>query len=188
MNIGSDKLDPHTWLDEHGNYLYSYALLRVKNQHIAEDLVQETLLAAIAAKNSFSNKSSLRTWLIGILKHKLVDHFRRQERNVTFKDLTDEDDNFLDSFFAKDHHWREKLNVFENPESAFQQQEFWKVFQQCLSRLKPRQAAVFLAKEIDGMNNQDICKRYSINSTNQWVLMHRARLSLIKCLKINWID
>lgn len=189
MTIKNDSLDTQTWLDEHGDYLFSYALLRVRDRHVAEDLVQETLLAAITAKNNFSNQSTVRTWLTGILKHKLIDHFRRQGREIVIADLIDQDDgDHLDHFFEANGRWIDKPETFPNPESAFQQKQFWKVFQDCLSGLKSRQAEVFLAKEIHGMSNEEICKHFSLNPTNVWVLMHRARLSLHKCLKIHWID
>lgn len=189
MTIKNDSLNTQTWLDAHGDYLFSYALLRVKDTHVAEDLVQETLLAAVTARNTFSNQSTVRTWLTGILKHKLIDHFRRQGREIVIADLIDQDDgDHLDHFFEANGRWIDKPESFPDPESVFQQKQFWKVFQDCLSGLKPRQAEVFLAKEIHGMSNEEICKHFSLNPTNVWVLMHRARLSLHKCLKIHWID
>ena len=182
-------LDTRTWLEEHGDYLFSYALLSVKNTHVAEDLVQETLLAAIAAKNTFRNQSTIRTWLTGILKHKLIDYFRSRGREIIMADLVDQAyEDYLDGFFRTNGLWIDKPEIFSNPELAFQQKEFWNIFQQCLAELKPKQVEVFLAKEIHGMSNEDICKSFSLNPTNVWVLMHRARLSLIKCLKIYWLD
>ncbi len=161
----------------------------MKNTHVAEDLVQDTLLAAITAKNTFRNQSTIRTWLTGILKHKLIDYFRSQGREIIMADLVDQAyEGYLDGFFRANGRWIEKPDTFPSPELAFQQKEFWKIFQQCLSGLKPKQVEVFLAKEIHGMSNEDICKSFSLNSTNVWVLMHRARLSLIKCLKIHWLD
>lgn len=189
MTTKNNDLNAQTWLEEHGDYLFSYALLGVKNTHVAEDLVQETLLAAITAKNTFSNQSTIRTWLIGIMKHKLVDYFRSQGRELIMVDLVDQDnEDSLDSFFRTNGRWIEKPDTFPNPELAFQQKEFWKIFQQCLSGLKPKQVEVFLAKEIHGMSNEDICKDFALSPTNVWVIMHRARLSLNRCLKINWID
>lgn len=189
MTTKNNNLNDQTWLEEHGDYLFSYALLGVKNTHVAEDLVQETLLAALIAKNSFSGQSSIRTWLIGIMKHKLVDYFRSHNREVIMAELVDQDDeDILESFFTTDGRWIEKPDTFPNPELAFQQNEFWNIFQQCLSGLKQKQVEVFLAREIHGMSNEDICKSFSLNLTNIWVLMHRARLSLSKCLKINWMN
>ncbi len=183
------NLNVQTWLEDYGDYLFSYALLKIKNRHQAEDLVQETLLAAITAKNTFSNRSSVKTWLTGILKHKIIDAYRRQGRETAIDDLIDQDgsDN-LDYFFRTNGSWIDKPDVFSNPESALQQEEFYQVFQQCLSGLKPRQADVFIAKEIYGMSNKDICKDFSLSSTNVWVLMHRARLSLSNCMKTYWTD
>ncbi|MEK7301692.1 MAG: sigma-70 family RNA polymerase sigma factor, partial [Pseudomonadota bacterium] len=160
MTTMNDGLNTQTWLDEHGDYLFSYALLRVKDTHVAEDLVQETLLAAVTARNTFSNQSTVRTWLTGILKHKLIDHFRRQGREIAIADLIDDqdDEDSLERFFKANGDWAEMPKAFPNPEWAFQQQQFWDVFQNCLSGLKPRQAEVFLAKEIHGMSNEEICK------------------------------
>lgn len=190
MAINNADLNVHTWLEEYGDYLFSYAFLRVRDSHAAEDLVQDTLLAAIAAKNTFSNQSAVRTWLTGILKHKLIDYLRRQNREVLVADLMDDQDeeDGLDHFFKANGNWIEKPQIFSDPDSAFQQKQFWKVFQDCLSGLKPKQAEVFLAKEIHGLSNEEICKSLSLNPTNVWILMHRARLFLHRCLKNKWID
>lgn len=189
MVAGNNGLNILTCLEEHGDFLFRYALLRTRDTYLAEDIVQETLLAAISAKNTFSNQSTVRTWLIGILKHKLIDYFRRQRHEVAISDLIDQDDgDDLDNFFSVNGRWIEKPNTFPDPESVFQQKEFWKIFQQCLSALKPKQAEVFLAKEIHGMSNEDICKDLALSPSNVWVLMHRARLSLGRCLKFNWED
>lgn len=178
-----------SWLEKYGDYLFSYALLKVKDTHCAEDLVQETLLAAITAEQSFANQSSIRTWLTGILKHKIIDSFRRQNKETLINDLIDQDDpDNLDQFFKPNGQWINKPTSFTNPESVIQQNQFFTVFQQCVAGLKPRQAEVFVAKEILGMSNQEICKELHLSPTNVWVLMHRARLSLSHCLKNHWID
>lgn len=179
-----------TWLEEFGDYLFSYAFLRVKDKHLAEDLVQETLLAAITSEKTFSNRSSIRTWLTGILKHKLIDSFRRQGREVAMSDIADRQDDIdnLDYFFTSDGHWINKPDAFPDPELALEQKEFWKIFQQCLSGLKSKQVEVFLAKEVHGLSSKDICKDFELTPTNVWVLMHRARLALSRCLKVHWMD
>lgn len=185
----NDNLNAQRWLEEHGDYLFCYALLRVKDNSLAEDLVQETLLAAMSAQNTFSNQSSVRTWLTGILKHKLIDYFRKQGREVAIAELVDqEDDESLDRFFKRNGGWIDRPATFPNPETALEQKEFWEIFMRCLSGLKPKQAEVFLAKEIHGMKNEAICKDFMLSPTNVWVLMHRARLSLARCLKIHWLD
>lgn len=187
----ADDNDSHieAWVEEYGDYLFSFALLKVKDIPLAEDLVQETLLAAITAEKSFSHQSSVRTWLTSILKHKMIDHFRRQGREIAISDLIDQDEtDNVDLFFKSNGRWTEKPEAFPNPESALQQKDFWQVFQHCLSGLKAKQAEVFLAKEIHGMSNAEICKDFSITPTNVWVLTHRARLSLSRCLKNHWKD
>lgn len=186
--VKNNNMNEQSWLEEYGDYLFSYALLRVKDNHLAEDLVQETLLAAMSAQSTFSHQSSVRTWLTGILKHKLSDYFRTQGREVAISDLTDqEDEDILDSLFKANGGWIDKPVAFPDPESAMEQKEFWKIFQQCLSGLKPKQVEVFLAKEIHGMSNEDICKDFTLSSTNVWVLLHRARLFLSNCLKTRWL-
>lgn len=182
----SDNNNSHieTWLKEYGDYLFSYALLKMRDTHLAEDLVQETLLAAITAEKNFSYQSSVRTWLTSILRHKMIDYFRRQGREIAIGDLVDQDEaDHLDLFFKSNGSWVEKPEAFHDPESALQQKEFWGIFQRCLSGLKPQQAEIFLAKEIHGLSNAEICKDFSVTPTNVWVLTHRARLSLSNCLK-----
>ncbi len=180
----NNQSQAETWLEKHGDYLFSFAFLKVKDTHRAEDLVQETLLAAITAEKTFSNKSSIRTWLTGILKHKIIDHFRRQDKEMSISELIDQDDtDNLEQFFDTSGHWLNKPAAFISPESATQQTEFLEIFMQCMTNLKPRQAEVFLAKEIHGMSNQEICKDLMLNPTNVWILMHRARLTLSNCLK-----
>jgi RNA polymerase sigma-70 factor, ECF subfamily len=184
-----EDLNAQTWLEEHGDYLYGYAFLKVKDKHLAEDMVQETFLAAIAAKNTFSGNSSVRTWLTSILKHKIIDNFRRQGRVSALSDLAGQsDEENLDHLFRNNGSWIEKPEPFPSPDSALQQKQFWKIFLHCLSGLKSGQAEIFLAREIHGMNNEEICKHFSITPSNAWVLMHRARLALIQCLKSLWID
>ncbi|WP_430232104.1 sigma factor [Nitrosomonas communis] len=96
----NNNLNGQNWLEEYGDYLFNYVLLRVKDSYIAEDLVQETLLAAMSAQSTFLYQSSVRTWLTGILKHKLSDYFRAQGREIAIGDLVDqEDEDILDSFF-----------------------------------------------------------------------------------------
>ena len=186
----ADDNDSHieTWVKEYGDYLFSFALLKVKDIPLAEDLVQETLIAAITAEKNFSHQSSVRTWLTSILKHKMIDHFRRQgRRELAIGDLVNQNEtDDVDLFFKSNGQWVEKPEVFLNPESALKQKEFWKVFQHCLSGLKTKQAEIFLAKEIHGMSNAEICKDFSITPTNAWVLTHRARISLSSCLKKYW--
>src|SRR5215510_12490677 len=97
--ISKPMLDPTIWLERHGDYLYRYAMLRLRDSSAAEDVVQETLLAALKSAARFAGASSERTWLVGILKHKISDWFRRQ-RETTDSINSDEE------FFDKDGFWK----------------------------------------------------------------------------------
>lgn len=174
-----NALDPNTWLDEYGDYLFRFAVMKLKDAALAEDMVQDTLLSAMAANDSFSSVASVRTWLTAIIKNKMVDHWRRQGREASAADLMDatlEDAN-LDDFFDMAGRWAEMPNPYPNPDSALASKQFWSIFEHCLSRLKPQQAEVFVAKEIHGMDNEEICEHHSLSASNVWVLMHRARVT-----------
>ncbi len=177
-------------LEEHADYLFSYAMLRLKNVSLAEDMVQDTLLSALAAQEGFAAQASVRTWLTTILKNRMIDYWRRQGREIPAGDLIGDDKNGdgVDDFFDKAGRWAEMPNVFPDPDAAVESKQFWDVFEHCLSRLKPQQAEVFLFKEIHGMSYEEIREGLALSESNIWVLMHRARIALGKCLELNWIN
>ncbi|MFZ3088522.1 MAG: sigma-70 family RNA polymerase sigma factor [Methylotenera sp.] len=183
-------LDSHKWLEEHGDYLFRFAVFKLKNAALAEDMVQETLLSALSAKDGFTFKATVRTWLTAILKNKIIDHWRHQGQEISFADLMDGagEGQSVDDFFDKAGRWLDMPNVYPNPDSALESKQFWRVFEGCLSRLKPQQAEVFLAKEIHGMSNDEISESYTLSSNNVWVLMHRARVAMGKCLELHWVS
>jgi RNA polymerase sigma-70 factor (ECF subfamily) len=187
MNDEHGKLsDPATWLDQHGDSLFRFALLRVRNPTVAEDLVQETLLAAWRAKDNFAGQAAERTWLIAILKNKLIDHFRRTSRETPLPDLADTDD-AIDALFTKHNdHWARPPAAWANPDDALEQTEFWDVFRDCLADLPARQALAFTLTEIDGLSTEELCKALTAQPSNVWVMLHRARLRLRECLEQRW--
>jgi RNA polymerase sigma-70 factor (ECF subfamily) len=186
------RLDPGKWLDDHGDYLYRYALVRVRDAAVAEDLVQDTFLAAIRACETHAGRSSERTWLAGILKHKVVDHFRRLAR-TTQSQLTPESEeiNYFEEAGPWSGHWREDLapiSWFGDVGQCSESREFWETFDLCLSQLPEQMSIAFTLREIDGLSSTEICEILNITPNNLWVLLHRSRSKLRHLLETNWFS
>jgi RNA polymerase sigma-70 factor (ECF subfamily) len=177
-------LDPELWLERHGDALYRYARLRVRDTALAEDLVQETLLAALKARERFAGRAAERTWLIAILKNKLVDQLRKQAREQPHEDP----DELIEAQFLADGHWRSPPADWANPTAAFENREFWRVLAECLEALPERQARAFALCEFDDVEGGEASKILGVTPTNLWVLLHRARLRLRRCLEMNWFQ
>lgn len=186
------NLNPSAWVDEHGDSLFRFALMRLRDPSLAEDVVQETLLSAIQAIRSYTGQASERTWLIGILKHKIVDHYRKNNRQIQ---LTDEDTDIsgTDRFFERPDKWSGHWSIplrpvdpEQSPENAIERGEFWDVMNACLSALPDRVANVFALREMDGFTSEEICAALGLSSSNFWVIMHRARMQLRRCVEIKW--
>ena len=184
--------DAGRWLDEHGDYLYKYAIFRLRDESAAEDCVQETFLAALKAYEKFEGRGSERTWLVGILKHKIIDHFRKSEREAPLGEDVDEGPEHLEFFERTDQwagHWnadRAPSDWHATPAELIERTDFWKVFSDCLTPLPQRTASVFTMREVDGLKSEEICEILSISANNLWVMLHRARLHLRNCLEVNW--
>jgi RNA polymerase sigma-70 factor, ECF subfamily len=185
----STSVNPDTWVDEHGDSLYRYALIRVRRPEVAEDLVQETLLAAVRTRAKFRGSSSERSWLYGILKNKIFDYFRKLAQEVSFTDLEFLEDEMSHKFI--DQAWNHALGPTEwkpGPEAALDRKEFWDTFGSCLHKLPPRVADVFMLREMDQMDTTQICEMLRISQSNLWVMLHRARMALRECLELNWFE
>ena len=170
-------------------YLMRYALMQLRDAAAAEDAVQETLLAALEARSGYSGKSSLRTWLTGILKHKIIDHLRRQSRQqplVVDGESERSEAEMADAYFVADGHWRDAPAQWADPDRAFETREFWAMFELCTSMMPARMAKAFAMREVHELSTEEICKELGITATNCWVLLHRARLSLRACLEAKW--
>jgi len=174
-------------IQQYRSYLLRYALLQLRDQDLAEDVVQETLLAALEGRAGFSGRSSLKTWLTGILKHKIIDAIRRTSREQSLTPVDDEAEvDVLDAMFTQDGHWQRFPANWGNPEKSLEDRNFWLVFEMC-SRLMPeRTARVFMMREVMELSTEEICKELAITPTNLWVILHRARLILRECLEIKW--
>lgn len=189
ISIHSEKIPgPEQWVDLYGNYMYRYALSRVADAETAEDLVQEALVAAIKAYERFQGQSSIKTWLIAILKRKIVDHYRRRSTRQTTDDIEVIADN-IDQAFDETGHWRVKPNEWAvNPGSAFEQREFMEVLYLCLARLPSRLSEIFMLREFEEMSTDDLCRQLSITAANCWVMLYRARMQLRSCLEEKWLQ
>lgn len=166
--------------------LLKFALLQLRNTAWAEDAVSDTLLVALEKPQSFSGRSQLKTWLIGILKHKLVDQIRRQTRELST--TSDDDEPLEDLLFHQDGHWREAPQDWSQPESSLQQVEFFRVLEACVDKLPGQQGRLFMMREWLELDTEEICKALSISPTNLWVMLHRARLRLRACLEQHWFQ
>ncbi len=177
-------------LDSHRGYLLRVARLQLRDEALAEDVVQETLLAALSG-SGFSGRSSLRTWLTGILKHKIVDAIRRKQREPTlasaFGDIESEMDiEDIDAMFNDRGGWDAKPAEWGDPEGALNRRQFFDMMEACLEKLPPNTARVFMMREVMELETDEICKELSINANNLWVILYRARMALRQCLEQNW--
>lgn len=180
---------PDTWLDNYGDYLYRYALFRLNDPGAAEDVVQDTFLAAIKARANYIGNASERTWLVGILKHKIVDHVRKSQRERPAKrDLAEVTDLLEDAFDTRGR-WKTDTSSWPDPDESLEQVQFWEIFSACIDELPPRLGQAYVLKEIDGMNSEQVCKKLEISTTNNlWVMLSRARMRLRNCLQHKWFD
>lgn len=181
---------PDQWVDRYADDLFSYALKFIPNTETAQNLIQETFLAALKNRHTFTGKSQPKTWLIGILKNKITDHLRAKYREIPVSQLID-DEQSIDGFFDSqdDGHLKSHPKTWAlNPKQLIENKEFWRSFEDCLDRLPERTAQAFSLKEIDQMDTKEICNVLGISSTNLWVTLHRARLQLRECLEKKWFD
>ncbi len=174
-------------LVEHRGYLLRFARLQLRDEAAAEDAVSETLLAALTKPQSFGNRSQLKTWLIGILKHKVLDSLRLRMRQVTLDgDPDDAHDELEALMFKADGHYAQPPSDWGNPEQALGSRQFIQVLEACTEKLPPTMGRVFLMREWLELSCEDICKELQLTSTNLYVQLHRARLRLRECLELNW--
>ena len=169
-------------------YLMRFARLQLRNEAWAEDAVSETLLAALAKPQAFEGRSQLKTWLVGILKHKIIDSLRQRQREVVL-DSGSENDNFdpLEHMaFKADGHFAQAPADWGNPEQDLSTRQFMAVLDACTEKLPPVQARLFLMREWLELSSDDICKELGLTATNLYVQLHRARLRLRECLELHW--
>ncbi len=180
-------------IESHRSYLMRFALAKLRDAEQAEEAVQETLLAALNAADGFAGEAAVRTWLTGILKFKIIDTQRRlsieRERFVEPpKDNGDElaDPHWFDQLFDATGHWHTRFGEWGQPDTALDQKKLFEVFERCMEKMPPTAARVFFQREVIGEDTEEICKVEGISTSNCWVILHRARVSLRECLERNW--
>lgn len=181
--------DPETWMDQYGELLYRLALRRVKDSTAAEDIVQETFLAALGAFKNFKGHSTLRTWLIAILKNKSVDHIRKKVKEQRSDKMVEYLANVVAGNYDRQPEWSLRFcKWFDTPINLYAYKEFLDMLYKCLSKIPSRMAEVFIMREIDGLSTKEICEALNITSTNCWVMLHRARRRLRACIEAYLLD
>jgi RNA polymerase sigma-70 factor (ECF subfamily) len=179
-------LEPETWVDQHGDGLYRFAVLRVHDPEAAADLVQETFLEALRARDSYAGRSSVRTWLVAILKYKIADRLRRLGREQ-HSHGGEASEGGAGSMFDRHGHWRTPpLDWDSDPLREYERREFWEVVGRCLSKIPPHLADAFLDRELEGLSREAICREVNITPENLSVRLYRARLLLRRCLEVHW--
>jgi RNA polymerase sigma-70 factor (ECF subfamily) len=181
---GADPLE----IEKHRPQLVKFAMLQLRNATAAEDVVQDTLLAALQSGSSFAGQSSVKTWLVGILKHKIIDLIRKRSREQPLESADDESDivDLQDAVYRQDGHFRESPADWGNPEAALDQRRFFEVLERCMEGLPKKTARAFLMREVMGLETEEICKELAITTSNCWVLLYRARMALRECLEGRW--
>ena len=182
------RANPERWVDDHGDCLFRYAMIRVRNESVAEDLVQEALLAAVRTHERFAGRSGERSWLMGILKNKICDHFRKLGRETSFTDLEFFKDEHSDRFDGGDYwiHERGPSDWKPEGEEALKRKEFWQALQLCLQKIPGPTAQVFMMREMDNVPSKEVCANLNVSESNLWVMLHRARLALRLCLETGY--
>jgi len=178
-------VNPEKWIDLYCDYLFNYTISRVNDSEVAKDLVQETFLSGLKALKNFKGQSSERTWLVSILKHKIIDHYRKSnsakgkaEIRMSYGDSETEGD-WLENRVA---------DAFErNMEDNMENEELADAIEDCLGKLPEKQAKIFRMKTLLNYETEVICNVLGITSSNLWVIIHRARTSMMHCLKTNWL-
>lgn len=179
-----NQLDPEKWVDRYSDYLFNYTIVRVNDREVANDIISETFLAGLNSMKNFKGEASERTWLISILKRKIIDHYRKSNSNKGQAELKM---NFPDSENEGD--WLEERVADLSDmtaEDQMENRELGLAILDCLDQLNEKQAKIFKMKTIDGLDTETICNEFNISPSNLWVIIHRARTSLAKCLEKNW--
>lgn len=182
-----NTLNPENWVDQYADYLFNYAVSRVSDAEIAKDLVQDTFIAGLKSAKNFKGDAAERTWLVAILKRKVIDHYRKMNSNkgkaevrMSYSSQTDTEGDWLEEKVADPN------SLLEN--DFLENEELGTAIHDCIDKLPKKQALVFKMKTIQGISTDDICNELNINPSNLWVMIHRSRSALMDCLNQNWFS
>ncbi|WP_109299530.1 sigma-70 family RNA polymerase sigma factor [Aquimarina sp. AU474] len=183
--MSTNTIDPTSWVDKYSDYLFNYTIVRVDNKEIAQDLVQETFFAGLKSMKNFKGEASERTWLISILKRKIIDHYRKINSNkgkaevrINYSSDSETEGDWLEERVA---------DPFDRTaESDIENTELGLAIHNCMGKLPEKQALIFKMKTIQGFDTEAICNEFDITASNLWVIIHRARTAMAECLEKNW--
>ncbi len=183
----SQQIDPSAWVESHGDYLYRFALSRLRDPESAEEVVQEAMFSALKNIGQYAGRGSERAWLLGILKLKIIDVYRKRKRDPINSDEGSSD--LANMLFDQNGSWKKEVrSAIRTSLDSLEREDFWKILRICLQALPQRQSDVFSLRVMDEESSDNICKELAITSTNYWVLLHRARLQLSSCMKQRWFE
>lgn len=186
IQTNAPRLCPEQWLHLHGDALFRYAMLLAANEHVAEDLVQETLLAALKSRTRFEHMASERTWLTAILRNKAMDHFRRGRREDDYS--PSQVDPAVEGNFNLLGKWRKPPSRWApSPQALLESQEFWAIFRACMRALPFNLREAFALRVVEGLEAQQTCQLLNISDKNLWTMLFRARERLRRCLEAKWL-
>jgi RNA polymerase sigma-70 factor (ECF subfamily) len=183
--MSNNIIDPTKWVDRYSDYLYNFTIVRVNNHEVAQDLISETFLAGLKSAKNFKGEASERTWLISILKRKVIDHYRKTNSNKGKAEVRmqysseDSEGDWLEE--------RVKDPFDKTAEDTIENSELGDAIYNCLDLLPSKQSTIFKMKTIDNFDTEAICNEFNITASNLWVIIHRARTSLATCLENNWL-
>jgi RNA polymerase sigma-70 factor (ECF subfamily) len=167
--------------------LLRFAMLQLRNDAAAEDVVQDTLIAVLEKPERFAGQSSLRTYVTGIMKHKIIDVMRASKRMRQIETMEDQsEEDVIDALFTADGHTQEKPRQWGDPDATLEQKDFFRIMEMCLEKLPVNTARIFMMREWLELETDEICKEMGISTSNAWVMLYRARLKLRECLDLNW--
>ena len=179
------QIDPNKWISLYSDYLFNFTISRVNDRDLAKDLVQDTFFAGLKSMKNFKGEASERTWLVSILKRKIIDHYRKINSNkgkaevrMSYNSDSETEGDWLEERVA---------DPFDKTaEDTLENEELGNAIYNCLSKLPEKQAAVFRKKTIEGLDTETICNELNITASNLWVIIHRARTAMAACMEKNW--